>query len=161
MARTLGGSARNELRINDNLSGSELVVYYRMPTATERLHYSNKSVVREGGKVVFNHGPVRQEYGMKIFVGFKDGDFADADGNPMSSDPQSPHYNKNWRDLIEKYAADIVEVLALFVFESSVAVKRNPTEKPKPDPEELPGDGEPGQAETPAPDDAAGNSKET
>jgi len=151
MARVLGGD-RNELRLTDNLSSSEIVLYYRMPAASERLAYSAMAVKRRGDKIQFKHQEARQKYGDIILTGFRAGDFRrmkDGQEVPISTDGASPDYFEGWRELINKYAPDALEALATFVFDASVT--KAPDEE-KPDPAD-----QPDKSDQPAPDDASGN----
>jgi len=104
-----------ELRIQDNISGSELVFYYRMPTTQERIAYQNEGTQRIKNKLVFRTGQTRQKFGAKILRGIRKDDFiVEKDGKPVdiSSMP-------DWKELIEEHAMDLVELLAAHVFENS------------------------------------------
>lgn len=125
MARRLTLEGNNTLLIQDHLSGSQLEIYYRLPTTQERTNYTNMSVTRKNGKVKFQHSEARMKFGAEIITGFRDGDFEVAvnDGfKPISSDPNSPNYQPDWKARIKDVAPDIIELLALRVFEASVAV---------------------------------------
>jgi hypothetical protein len=83
------------------------------------------SVTRKNGKVKFQHSEARMHFGTEIMTGFRDGDFEIAVNGgfkPISSDPNSPNYQSDWKERIKDVAPDIIELLALRVFESSVAV---------------------------------------
>ncbi len=111
---------RNELKINDNISGSELSLYFRMPTPSERQGYSNMAVQRRGRKVKFLQSEARLKYGMKILTGFKDGDFERKEGDsylPMASEPGHENYFEGWRDWVQHNADDLVMLLASHVFD--------------------------------------------
>lgn len=125
MARRLTLEGNNTLLIQDHLSGSQLEIYYRQPTTQERTNFMNMSVTRKNGKVKFQHSEARLKYGADIMTGFRDGDFeVSVDGvfKPISSDPNSPNYQPDWKDRVKGMAHDIIELLALRVFEASVAV---------------------------------------
>ena len=112
----------NELRIQDNISGSTIVLYYRMPTTEEVIRYTNELTTRKKNKLVIKAGETRQKYGLKIMKGFREGDFERMEGDayvPMASDPKSANYYPEWKTHIEKYAPDIIERLAMTVFEDS------------------------------------------
>lgn len=132
----------NELRIRDNISGSDIVFYYRMPTTAERAAYSNESFRRQGRKVKVGIGETRQKYGLKILAGFREGDFELADHYKMSSDPASEFYNADWKEHIAKHAGDLVELLAIRVFDMPASVAA-----PDEDEDEDEGDGEGEDAE--------------
>jgi hypothetical protein len=119
MARRLGDEP-NELRVRDNLSGSEIVLYYRMPTTEENIRYTNALVRREGNKLVSRQGETRQKYGAAILVGIRDGDFERKIGEkyvPISSTHGSEGYDPEWKAHVKKHASDLVELLAVHVFE--------------------------------------------
>lgn len=121
MARRLSDEI-NELRIEDNISGSTIVLYYRMPTTRESIGYTNGLTRRKKNKLVMNMGETRQKYGARILKGFRDGDFERMDGEylPMASDPKSVNYCPEWKEHVMQHASDIIEALAIHVFESSV-----------------------------------------
>ena len=118
MARILG-AGKNTLRINDNIGGGEIELYYRNPTTAERVAYSNESVSRSGRKVKMSVGDTRAKYGPKILTGIREGDFVDAEGRPIASDEESPNYRPDWKDLISEHAGDLVQLLAASVFEAA------------------------------------------
>ncbi|MBW2591839.1 MAG: hypothetical protein JRE58_02345 [Deltaproteobacteria bacterium] len=124
MARRLGDEL-NELRFQDNLSGSEIVLLYRMPTTKERVAYTNESYQRKGRKVINRTVETRMKFGLAILGGFREGDFERQVGGkyvPMSSDSASDNYFPEWKEHIEKYASDLVEHLALRVFDMPVQI---------------------------------------
>ena len=114
--RELTASDRNVLTVNDARSGTEMELYYRTPTSREDVLYSKELVKKKGKKVVFKAHETRLKYGLAILTGFREGDFG-ADGRPISTEPGSPNYREDWKDLVEKGAADIVKALAMTVFE--------------------------------------------
>lgn len=126
MARRLCGD-KNELRITDNLSGSEIVLSYRLPTTKERVAYTAACIQRKGAKVINKSTETRIKYGKKILIGVRDGDFeVPGQGNEfaiLSSDPESKGYQAGWKDLIEKYASDILELLSIQVFDVPAQIK--------------------------------------
>lgn len=136
MPRRLG-APRNELVVQDNLSGTEIVLYYRMPTTREKVNYENMSLQRKGNKVIQNIGDARRRYGFEILTGFRERDFERIGPGeswvPMSSDPKSPHYDPNWKSVVADQASDLVELLAARVFDHSAAALE-PTPEPEPDP---------------------------
>jgi len=111
----------NTLKIWDNISNSELEVYYRAPTTEERTAFSNESIQRKRNKIIFRTSQARQKFGLKILTGIREGDFIVREGDkdvPLGSNSNLPHYNPEWKNLMMKYAADIVELLAVHVFEA-------------------------------------------
>lgn len=111
----------NTLRLHDNLSDSTLELYYRTPTAKEQAGYTNGMTKRQRNKVVNCTGENRQKYGKDILTGFRDGDFViekdDGSLAQVSSNPGSDGYREDWKKWFCKHNADLVEVLAVNVFE--------------------------------------------
>ena len=125
MPRRLGDEL-NEMRFQDNLSGTEIVLLYRMPTTQERVAYTNESYHRKGRKIINRSVETRMKFGLKILAGFRDGDFErkmpDGKWEPIASNSASGNYFPEWQDHIEKYASDLVEHLAIRVFDLPVQV---------------------------------------
>lgn len=113
----------NVLKIRDNISNSEIELYYRMPTTKEAIRYTNSVIRRERNKLVSRMGETRQKYGGGILMGIRDGDFEKkVDGGyvPISSEAGSEHYDPEWKAHILTHAPDLIEMLAVHVFEASV-----------------------------------------
>lgn len=153
---------KNELRLIDKLSGTVLVVFYRMPTTQERLAYENGSFLRKGGKVVNKVGPTRRKFGLLIITGIGEdcfGKVIDGKAVPISSDPESEHYDKDWKASMEASASDVLEIMAARVFEASLeyfpAVPQSASDD---DADQDHDDPDPTEENTPAEEDAAGNS---
>jgi hypothetical protein len=117
MPRDLTKSDTNELEVDDRLSGSKLMLYYRMPTTSERVQYQRKLIKRERNKIKDNSYETRLEYGALILTGFRKGDFI-VEGKTISSDPQDLDYYPTWKTLLNDTAADLLVALAFAVFES-------------------------------------------
>ncbi|WP_157468230.1 hypothetical protein [Desulfatibacillum aliphaticivorans] len=118
----------NKLTLQDNVSNSKIVLFYRNPTTAERAAYQNETVRRKGKKVEVRISQARLKYGEKILVGFRDGDFAREENGkavPMASYPSSPNYVEDWKDQVMKNAADLVMLLAGHVFDSSAEVEED------------------------------------
>jgi len=116
---------KNELKINDNLSGSIVKIYFRMPTPSERQGYNNMAVQRQGRKVQFKQSDARLKYGMTILTGIGDGDFERKVDNkhvPISSDPASEHYFEEWKPWMQEHAGDLVMLMAAHVFDSPAEI---------------------------------------
>ncbi len=116
--RDLTRSDKNKMVINDARSGSEIELYYRNPTTQEEVEYQAKLFKRQGKKVLINAFSTRLEMGLKILTGFREGDFG-IEGKPIASDPQSPNYKENWKDLLKDSAADIITAFSFSVFEGA------------------------------------------
>ena len=113
----------NTMVMQDNLSGEDLTVFYRMPTTKERSGYANESIKRQRNKVSVRISETRRKYGKLILQGIKEGDFmVKKDGKlvPLSSDEGSPNFDPGWKDKMEVFASDIIEALAATVFDASV-----------------------------------------
>lgn len=116
--RDLKPTDKNELVVLDAISGTDIVLYYRTPTTSERVAYQRAQIKKEGKKIKIRASQARQEFGLKILTGFADGAFG-YDGRPISSNPEAANYREDWKDLVLAQAADLVEVLALTVFEGA------------------------------------------
>jgi hypothetical protein len=122
MPRRLG-SDLCELKIRDNISSSDIVLYYRMPTSQERIAYTNESFSRRRNKIEIRLAETRQKFGSRILAGIREGDFEKQVGGkyvPIASDPGSTHYDPNWRKHIEEHASDLIGALAAHVFDVSI-----------------------------------------
>lgn len=119
MARDLQQSDRNELKIRDAISGDELAVYYRLPTTTERIGFQKGCYKEKNGKLVNQTVAARAAYGELILTGIREGDFVFG-GQPVSSDPVSPNYRADWKDLVKATAGDLLITLGLHVFEGHI-----------------------------------------
>jgi hypothetical protein len=116
-----------EVTFQDRISRSKITVQYRLPTEEERMTYANSLVKRVKGKIESNVGPARIKAGAAIILGFADGAF-ETDKGPLSSDPKSPHYDPDWKAFVRKYAPDVLVMLALHAFETSLVL-----DEPNPD----------------------------
>ena len=119
------GTERNELIINDPISNSQLGLYYRMPTTSERQGYMNTAIKRVKNKVTLHQAEARMTWGGKILVGIRDGDFlrmVEGKPVPMSSDPASPAYYEGWKEEIADGCGDLVMALAAVVFDGGIDV---------------------------------------
>jgi len=139
MARRLGDEL-NEMRFQDNLSDTEIVLFFRMPTTKERIAYTNEAYQRKGRKVINRTVETRMKYGLKILEGFREGDFERKIGavwKPIASDKASENFIPEWKEHIEKYASDLVEHLALRVFDMPVQIPEEQDEDQTTEGEDL------------------------
>ncbi len=110
----------------DEISGSLIPIYYRLPTNAERVKYVAEMTPKPSSEAEQNYNPseVRSRYGELIIVGFEEGAFevpADDGGKkPLSSTPTSANYDPAWKDKVKEYASDILSLLAFFVFENAL-----------------------------------------
>lgn len=109
----------NTLRLHDHISDSTIVLFYRTPSAKEQAAYVNGMTKRERNKLVNCTGEQRQAKGAEILTGFRDGDFLREDNTPVSSDPASPNFDKDWKALVCKHAPHLIEALAIHAFEQT------------------------------------------
>lgn len=124
MARITDGTVQNELTIEDPIGGEDLVVYYRLPDTEERIKYNKGQIKKKGKKIVYRIKENRKEWGSTILTGIRHGDFlkmVNGVAVPYSHDPSSPDYDPAWKNHIEKYASDVLEVMAQTVFENTKA----------------------------------------
>ncbi len=135
MPRDLGITDTNKLTIEDGMSGGSIELSYRTPTTKERVGYQAESFRREGNKIRSNLSQTRLKYGLEILTGIRDGDFT-LNGEPLSSDKESPGYRTAWKEIVAAAAADIVMALAMTVFEGT-KVKGAAVEGVEFEPEEI------------------------
>ncbi|MBU1193962.1 MAG: hypothetical protein KKE62_01985 [Proteobacteria bacterium] len=123
MPRVLGGTST--MIIQDNLSDCKIHLQYRMPSSKEIISYRNGGMKRVKNNIENRIGENRLEHGLKILTGIRDGDFQKrVDGNPVdiSSDPKSKNYDPDWKNVIKEHASDLIETLAVQVFDGSSQV---------------------------------------
>jgi hypothetical protein len=125
MPRDLKQTDRNEMKIDDAISGCDLVLYYRQPTTQERIDFQRASFSRKGKKVIVRTPEARAEFGALVLTGIRPGDFSagtDDSGKPIliASDPDSPDYTPNWKDQVVATAGDLLMLLGMQVFEGSM-----------------------------------------
>jgi hypothetical protein len=102
---------------------------YRMPTTEERVKCVNEQIRKYGNKNGPGFGESWLQWGKEILMGVGDGSFLD-DGKPMSSDPTSPDYKENWRDLVYDMASDLVMELGQKVFQPTFTRAEAETKDP-------------------------------
>lgn len=125
MPRYTEESNVNEFVINDKISGDEITLYYRTPTAEEHIRYSKTKIIRQGNKIKDQITETLLKYGEAILTGFKKGDFAKTAGGKKicyASDPEDADYDPNWKQLLHTHAADLLILLGMHVFESREVV---------------------------------------
>jgi hypothetical protein len=121
-------SDKNILDLHDNLSNTDIRFYYRTPTTTERNGYNNFSIQRKRNTIKVNAVNARLKYGLQIITGIREGDFERMVGESyvsVASDPASKNYHEDWKGWLELHAADLVMLLAGFVFDASVEIDRD------------------------------------
>jgi hypothetical protein len=120
--RDLKKSERNRVVLDDTVSGTKIGIYYATPTAPQVKAYRQQSIRRKGNKVVLDSFDPALKYGLEIITGFDEGCFG-YDGAPISSDPASPAYREDWKELLKETAADIVTMVAHIAFDGVKAEK--------------------------------------
>ena len=126
MARRLGAPCR--LKIDDNITGESVTLFYTLPTNHQRLAYQGASVERVDGKIINRTIEARQRHGLEILTGVKAGDLeVEKDGEwvPLITDPKQPGYREDWKDIVLEQASDLVELLAAQVFDVSARISRD------------------------------------
>lgn len=119
---------RNSVRLRDNLSNSDIVLYYRLPTTSERQEYHNASVVRRKNDVEVLTTKARLESGMKILTGFEVGSFERKVGGEyvqFSSDEDDPDFFSGWREWVRENANDLVILMAARVFDAPSSLPKD------------------------------------
>jgi hypothetical protein len=103
----------------DGISGGKVVLYYRLPSTRERIAFQKGCYKEKNGKLVNQTVAARAAYGELILTGVRDGDFVFGD-TPISSDPTSPNYRKEWKELVSATAGDLLITLGMHVFEGTI-----------------------------------------
>jgi len=108
----------NEAIVKDNISNTDIKIFYRMPNTEERVNFRSK--------VGFNLEQINErvdtavEYGLKLITGFRKGDIKIADNigkiKDISSNPKDPEYEPEWKKLLKEYRPDILEALAYRIY---------------------------------------------
>lgn len=120
MPRFTEESNINEFVIQDRISGDEVTLFYRTPTAEEHIRYSKEKIIRKGNKIKDQMTESMIKYAAEICTGFKKGSFAKTvDGKPVcyASSPNDPDYDPNWKQMLRAHAADLLILLGMHVFE--------------------------------------------
>lgn len=136
------GALNNSLKIHDNISDSEIVLYYRHPTTLERTGYHNMAIQRKRNKVKLQQAEARMKYGAQILTGFREGDFVREESGrtvAFSSDQTSPNYRADWKEELEKWAADLIMLLAAHVFDASAEIDEQDVADPDVHEDDAPG----------------------
>ncbi|RJP59044.1 MAG: hypothetical protein C4549_02855 [Deltaproteobacteria bacterium] len=109
-----------EVTFNDQISGDKITLYYRMPTSQEKIKYTNGYVTRRGNKIVSTLGELRMKAGAAVLIGFKTGAFSVLGKGLISSKLGDDNYDPDWKAVVKQYAPDVIEMLSIHVFESSL-----------------------------------------
>ena len=110
--------------IYDAPSGQTCGIFYRRPKPSECIAYQSSLLKRKGDKIQDNTFKTRLEFGLKIITGVQEGDYGIENGEravPISSDPSSPDYREDWKELIARIAHLHVVAVAALAFEGVAA----------------------------------------
>lgn len=122
----------NVLEVYDRGDDSKMEVYYRDPTSTEHAEFAtNSQFKRVGDEIVSCVGEARQNGGYAVLTGFRDGDFAEkikGQVKPVSSNPASKGYKKDWKEWFLKYHGDLVGIVGRRAFEKAMEVQGLPVQ---------------------------------
>ncbi len=91
--------------------------FYRRPTTEEIIAYNSRLFQKRNGKVINNVVPTRIEMGLKVLTGVQDGVFT-LNGQPISSDPASPDFYADWKNLLKGALSGTIANFAFRVFEA-------------------------------------------
>jgi len=129
--RVIGADVVNEMLISCTISGEELLFEFRTPTSQERQQYFAGMFRREGGDVRDNSSENRLKWGKEIISGIGENQIAYQSANgpkPLSSNEKNENSRADWKDLLVQYAPDLVEFLAIRIFEGQRQVPKPKTE---------------------------------
>lgn len=99
------------------ISGVEVGLYRRSPTTKERLDYQVATIQTKKNKFGFDNA-ARLKFGLALVTGIRDGDLG-FEGQPLSSDPQSPHFRADWKAILRDHRADLLMGVAMDAFEAA------------------------------------------
>ena len=103
----------------------EYLFYRREPTTEERISFMSESVKKINGKVISNYENLfkfKFDFGLALLTGFADLNDSQEpqflfNGKMISSDPESPEYYKDWKQIISKFFVKEIIFLSVKVFE--------------------------------------------
>lgn len=93
-------------------------LYYRIPTTSELQKYKSSVIKIKDGKVKYqlDDVKVKMAFGALVCNGIREGDFGRR-GVPISSDPESKHYDAQWKQILRNKFPQLVVTLASMVFD--------------------------------------------
>ena len=122
-----------EFPLIDPRSGDELVLFFRPPLTEERLAFMKDTVTTDPLEAKLIYYQAKLKYGELILEGIGEGDFVfQVSGvkKAISSDPDSPDYDPNWKGLMMLYASELVAFMGEMVFDQRpVALARRTPKK--------------------------------
>jgi hypothetical protein len=98
---------------------------YFLPTNTKRVEYANRlQELMTDKNVLILFPETRVNYGKELLAGIPEDYFATPDGKKLSSDPNSEDYRGDWKEIVFKFAPELLAALAERVFEAEAHAKR-------------------------------------
>lgn len=114
--RDLKKTDRNRVVLLDLQGGGKIGIFYATPTTSQVKNFHKESLHRKGHKVLVDSFDPALKYGLEVITGFDEGSFGYG-RDPISSDPASPNYRENWKELLAETASDILITVGRMVFE--------------------------------------------
>jgi hypothetical protein len=115
MPRELKRTDRNQLILDDAISGGKIVLFYRFPETSERVAFQAAAYKRDGDTLIDSSDQAIIDSAIVVLTAIRDGDFT-YDGKKISSDPQSEDYREDWKECVAETGADLLTVLGRVVF---------------------------------------------
>lgn len=116
MARDLTKHNDNKLTLIDSISGTQIEFTHRTPGTEERVAYQAARFRREGNRMINCSRKAAINAAAGVLTGIREGDF-EINGQPLSSDPASPNYREDWKQLIKDMAGDLLFIMGNELFE--------------------------------------------
>ena len=116
-------SKKNVIQFKHKPSNTDIEIYYKNPTTEDRVGYKNERIQRDGDQITFNVPETRIKYAEKIITGIREGDFGqeiNGEVRPLSCNPDSEYYNDKWKDILKANAPDVLETIAVFIFDDPI-----------------------------------------
>lgn len=117
MGRELKSNSHNEAIFFDKISNSEITLFYKNLTNTERVKFRSAIVnkLMKGGETE-ELNEIQLQWAEKILSGFKKGNFL-LDGKEISSNKKDKDYYAGWKGLIKESAPEFLIALSDLVYE--------------------------------------------
>lgn len=117
--RDLSASNKNLMSIKDNLSNTEIGIYYSTVKSSDRIKYQSEllKVLQDAPdqdkvKAAMEY---RLDATLNFITGFTDDSFS-MDDKPISSDEKSEFYKADWKIFLKENAGDILETVNNVLF---------------------------------------------
>ena len=117
MGRELKATDNNELVFYDKISDSEITLFYKNLTNTERLQFRT-AVLNQlmKGAEPEDMNELQLQWAEKILTGINKGDFK-VEGKQISSDEKDKDYYAGWKGLIKESAPEFLLALVDLVYD--------------------------------------------